>query len=113
MLFTDVQESLKPHLQCETIISVRNKIYKKGKLILFNEINNLLQLTMLSDQMYKFEIPIPFAIESHLEDGIIFFDYRIKYVIDKNDASVDLIYKMLTQFKPHKFFDSIVTLEFQ
>lgn len=77
---TDVRELLAFCLQKELVLSVSNKVLKRGKLILFKRVHFFIQLTFMNSKgtQENIEIPIPFAVEDHLTEGLLFFDYRIQ-----------------------------------
>ena len=68
-----------PWLQKHITFSIGGKSVKKGKLLLFRRIHYYIQIALMTDKNTRenFEIPIPFRVESHDDDGLLFFDYRI------------------------------------
>lgn len=72
------EEFLLKLLQVPLTFSINGKIIKKGKLLLFRRYHYCLQLTIATAKKANehFDIPIPFRVENHLEDGLLYFDYR-------------------------------------
>jgi len=67
-------------LQKQVVFSIGDKVVKKGRLILFRRIHYYIQISLMSDKNVRenFEIPIPFRVENHKEEGLMYFDYRLK-----------------------------------
>lgn len=66
-------------LQKPLKFSINNKLIKSGRLLLFRRVHYFIQLALLTEKGVRenFEIPIPFRIESHEEDNLLYFDYRL------------------------------------
>ena len=73
------EQYLVPWLQEQLIFSVGDKVIKKGRLLLFRRAHYYIQIAILTDKNTRenFEVPIPFKVESHEEEGLLYFDYRI------------------------------------
>ena len=67
-------------LQKNVAFSVSNKILKKGKLLLFRRIHYFVQMSLLTEKGTRenIELPIPYKVEDYTEDGLLYFDYRLK-----------------------------------
>lgn len=74
------EEILMNFLQKPLKFVLNSKTIKKGKLILFRKIHYSIQISIINEKQIKenFEIPIPFSIESHIEDNLVYFDYRLQ-----------------------------------
>lgn len=66
-------------LQKNITFSVSNKTIKKGRLLLFRKVHYYIQIALQTEKNQKenFEIPIPFAIESYHDEGLLYLDYRV------------------------------------
>ena len=66
-------------LQKQIVITLENRTLRKGRLMLFNRSNYFIQISLINDKGSRenVEIPIPFNIEYHREEGLMYFDYRI------------------------------------
>jgi hypothetical protein len=66
-------------LQKNISFSISDKVIKKGKLLLFRKIHYYIQIALQTEKNQKenFEIPIPFAIESYEDEGLMYMDYRM------------------------------------
>lgn len=74
------EEVLLNFLQKQVAFSLGSKTFKRGKLILFRKIHYSIQISIVNDKQAKenFEIPIPFCVEPHFNDGLVYFDYRVQ-----------------------------------
>jgi len=109
---TIIEETLKGLLQSNIKMNLKNKTFKKGKLILFRQNNYHLELTIeIKDGVTKkFEIPIPFDVESWDEDGLVYFDYRLSTLSKGNSKFYHLV-KTLPKIGNNKFYDTILEIE--
>lgn len=66
-------------LQKQVRFSINEKIIKQGRLLLFKRTHYYIQISLqtLKSNRENFEIPFPFQIEKHDQDGILYYDYRI------------------------------------
>jgi hypothetical protein len=69
----------KKGLQKQIIVSVENRTLRKGKLMLFSRSNYYIQIALMSEKGHRenMEVPIPFNIEYHEDEGLMYFDYRV------------------------------------
>lgn len=74
------EQFLLASLQKHVNFSINGKVIKKGRLLLFRRIHYYVQIALLTDkaQRENFEIPIPFKVENYQDEGLIYFDYRLK-----------------------------------
>lgn len=99
-------------LQKNISLELNNKVYKQGKLILFYQKNFYLifLINSLKKNKDKIEIPIPYDIEVHEEDGLIFFDYRVK-TLAKLAPEIEAYLKVYpNKVAGNKFWDTILTI---
>jgi hypothetical protein len=109
---TELESCCKFLLQKNITLEFKDKIYKQGKLLIFHQKNFYLTfiLDSIKKKNEKVEIPIPFEIESHTEEGLIYFDYRIKTL---SKFSPDIETNLLFYPKKssgNKFWDTILTI---
>jgi hypothetical protein len=109
---TEIEEVLMELLQKDLRLSINNKQYRKGKLLLFKQNNYHLELTVIKNDtdMKRFEIPIPFGIEKWKGDGLVYFDYRLS-TLSKNDKVVGEILKNLPTEGNNKFYNKILEIQ--
>jgi hypothetical protein len=111
---SELEEICKSLLQKTVYFTIRNKVLKKGKIELFVQRNFYIIFHLLTDKnkKEKLEIPIPFLYENHIEDGLIYFDYRIKslskYCPEAEHVLINLLEKTN---KKNKFGDVILVIE--
>ena len=103
-------------LQRNLHITLGNKFIKRGKLIIYKKQHYNIQLTIINNKQNKenFELPIPFSIEYHAEENLIFFDYRI-ISLTGNDKTME---SFLTNYRikgiePSQYFNKILTIKVQ
>ena len=108
---TFIEETLKGLLQHNLKFNIKNKTFKKGKLILFRQNNYHLELTIeIKDGIIKkFEIPIPFDIETWDDDGLVYFDYRLSTLSKGNSKCFNLV-KNLPKIGNNKFYNTILEI---
>lgn len=109
---TFLEETCKDLLQLNLSFEFNNKIFKKGKLIIFHQKNFYINFILENENknQEKLEIPIPYDIESYLnEDGIIYFDYRIK-TLTKNAPEFENYFKVYGSTPHNKFWNSILCI---
>lgn len=109
---TLLETCCKALLQKNITLELRNKTYKQGKLLIFQQKNFYLTfiLETLKSKNEKVEIPIPFDVENHMDDGLVYFDYRIK-TLSKFCPEIEtnlLIFP--NKSKSNKFLDTILTI---
>ena len=73
------EKFLMHYLQKSVIFSINNKIIKKGRLVLFKRFHYFIQFSLITEKSMKetFDVPIPFKIESYIDEGLLYFDYRL------------------------------------
>ena len=109
---TDIEVCLKGILQRKIKINLKNKQIKKGKLILFKQNNYHLELTIKREDgdLKKFEIPIPFKVEQHNDEGLVYFDYRFATLGQGNNELLNILRKLPKEGNS-KFYDQILEIE--
>lgn len=93
-------------LQKHIVVTLENRLLRKGRLMLFNRSNYFIQLSLINDRGNRenLEVPIPFNIEYHREEGLMYFDYRISAL--RTDAIPRYEGK-----SPSNFFNKIVEIQ--
>lgn len=107
-----VEDACKFLLQKNLSLEFGNKTYKQGKLILFYQKNFYIMFVMDTSKKLKekIEIPIPYDVEMHEEDDLIYFDYRIK-TLAKLSPDIETYLKLYsTRNSNNKFWNSILTI---
>jgi hypothetical protein len=99
-------------LQKNISLELNNKPYKQGKLIIFYQKNFYLTFVIdtVKNKREKIEIPIPFGVEMHEDDDLVFFDYRLK-TLAKQAPEVENYLRVYSSKKnSNKFWNSILTI---
>jgi hypothetical protein len=109
---TNIEKACKFFLQKDITIDIKNKKYKQGKLLLFYQRNFYLTFVMDTEKKSKekIEIPIPYDVEMHEEDNLVYFDYRIK-TLAKHAPEIEtnlIVYPK--KISGNKFWDSILLI---
>ena len=109
---TSIEKACKFLLQKQLTLELSKKTYKQGKMILFYQKNFYLTFIMDTEKKpkEKIEIPIPFDIEIHEEDDLVYFDYRIK-TLSKHAPGIEnhlMVYP--SKVAGNKFWDTILTI---
>lgn len=101
-------------LQRNVVFSIKNKILKKGKIELFVQRNFyiIFHIFTSNNKREKIEIPIPYGIENHPEDGLVYFDYRTKTLSRYCPETENFIKNLLSKTqKNSKFGNCILVIE--
>ena len=111
---TDIEKTLIDLLQKDIKLTINNKQYRRGKLLLFKQNNYHIEFTVQKNDtdIKRFEIPIPFAVEDWTNDGLVYFDYRLSTLANKNKAVYDMLKKLKPEGK-NKFYDKILEIQIQ
>ena len=98
-------------LQKTASFELKNKILKYGKVNLFAQRNFYLVFYLFANKKEKIEIPIPYDIEIHEEDNLVYFDYRIK-TLSKYTPNAEHLLKLYatSATRKNKFWDTILTI---
>jgi hypothetical protein len=110
---TPLEEACKFLLQKTIKIELGNKLFKEGKLILFYQKNFYLTFIMdtVKKKREKIEIPIPYDVEIHEDDDLVYFDYRLK-TLSKHTPEVENYLKVYSSKKTsNKFWNIIMTID--
>jgi hypothetical protein len=103
-------------LQRNLLITLGNKPIKKGKLMLYKKQHYNIQLTLINSKQNKenFEIPIPFSVEFHAEESLMFLDYRIA-TLTGNDTQMETFLRnhRVKGIEPSQYFDKILTIKIE
>jgi hypothetical protein len=100
-------------LQCDLTFQLGKKQIKKGKLILFRRAHFHIIFTMLNSKNNKenFEIPIPYKIEYHPDEKIIYYDYRLKTLAGLNSEIEDRLGRVkIRGTEPSQYYNKIIEI---
>jgi len=109
---TLIEKTCKFLLQKNLTLELGKKVHKQGKLILFYQKNFYLTFVMDTAKKYreKIEIPLPFEVEMHEEDNLIYFDYRIKTLAKHAPEIENHLMVYPPKVAGNKFWDTILTI---
>jgi len=104
-----LEETLKNLLLNNIKIYINDKVYKEGKVMSFKENNFAYEIMLCKDNKNKkFELPIPFNIEHHSSEKVIYFDYRIKTLVNNKNKTTE--YLKLTNNCKSRFYNIIMEI---
>ena len=109
---TSIEKACKFLLQKDITIDIKNKVYKQGKLLLFYQRNFYLTFVMdtAKKAKEKIEIPIPYDVELHEKENLVYFDYRIK-TLAKHAPEIEMNLAVYPKkITGNKFWDSILLI---
>lgn len=109
---TNIEEACKFLLQKEIALEFNNKVFKKGKMLLFFQKNFFLTLILSNTKKErdKIELPIPYNVEIHEEDDLIYFDYRIQTLCKFTPDLENILKVYASKTVSNKFWNSILTI---
>jgi hypothetical protein len=98
----------KPLLQRNVQLTLKNKSFKKGRLINFKLSGCYVSFVVLTEKKREtFEIPFPFAIKQ--KNDAVVFDYTLESLSEQDyDLLVNL--KTVSQVKKCKFYNALFTI---
>jgi hypothetical protein len=103
-------------LQSPISFVLGSKIIKQGKLLIFKQAHYYIQITIQNTRNQKetFEIPIPFKTEEYVHEGLIYFDYRVKSLVGKDE---ELCYRLsrakIKNTTPSQYYNKILEIKTQ
>jgi hypothetical protein len=109
---TQLEDICKFLLQKNISLEINDKVFKSGKLLLFYQKNFYLTFVLNSNKKEKdkVEIPIPYDTEAHYEEGLLYFDYRIK-TLSKLAPDMENYLKIYpSKVSGNKYWDTILTI---
>jgi hypothetical protein len=95
-------------LQKNVLLTLKNKPYKKGRLINFKLSGCYISFVMQTEKKKEtFEIPFPFAIKQNKESVV--FDYTLQ-TLSEQDYDLLINLKTVSQIKKCKFYDASLAI---
>jgi hypothetical protein len=100
------------NLQSNLSFDLGNKTIRKGRLIIFKKSHFFIQISILSfKNLYEtFEVPIPFNVEIYPDENLIYFDYRIKTLVGRNEDLNDLITSQINKNNYSHYLNKILEI---
>lgn len=109
---TELEKNLKQLLQRNLKLWINKRVWREGRLLLFKQSGFYLEFIVNSKKKSKerFEIPIPFGINSMISKNVVYFDYQISTLSGKNEELLRL-FKSIKPTGKSKFYDTVVNIE--
>ena len=107
---TSLDTLLKSILQKTISFEIDKKTFKTGKFLLYSQKYFFITFVLSSDKKKQesIDIPIPFNIEVHKDDSLIYFDYRLA-TLANNDKDIIKQLQEVAVIK-NKFLNKILTI---
>jgi hypothetical protein len=103
-----VEDHLKDLLQSTVQFRLNNKIWRRGKILLFNQKGfNIEFLILYKDKKSRFEIPIPF--EACSKEKSLFLSYKFND-LSGGDKKITEMLHSLSFISKSKFYDNTLEL---
>lgn len=110
---TKLEDACKFLLQKTVSFEMKNKTIKHGRINLFTQRNFhlIFHITSSKKNKEKIEVPIPYNVEIHEDDNLVYFDYRIK-TLSKFTPDIVPLLKLYSNnnYNNNKFWDTILTI---
>jgi hypothetical protein len=108
---TDLECTLKNLLQRQLKLRINNKVWREGRLLLFNQSGFYVEFIINGKKKARerFELPIPFKINT-INKSRVQFSYEVQSLSGKNK----LIYELLKSVRPinkSKYYDNVLDIE--
>lgn len=115
-----IESVLKKYFQRDVSFYVDNIEYKSGKFILYKfylySNNYFIEFHIqTAKKIDSIKIPYPFSVEEDEEDGLLYFDYRLKTLCKDNTKLINKIHdfaKTQEDIDINKFYDKILEIKF-
>ena len=109
---TDIEQACKFLLQKNVSFEFNNKTYKKGKVLLFAQKNFYITFIVSTDKKErdKIEIPIPYGVEIHEDDDLVYFDYRLKTLTKYSPHLENSLKALASKTNGNRFWNSILSI---
>lgn len=107
------EEFFTENLQTNLSFNLGSKTIRKGKLILFKRSHFFIQISLLSHKGVHetFEIPVPFKVEYHPQDNLVYFDYRLNALAGNDGELKDLIDQQAFKNNSSQYFNKILEIQ--
>lgn len=102
------------HLQTPIKFTLGHKVIKQGRLILFKRAHYYIQITVQTAKSSKesFEVPIPFRAEEHMNEGLMYFDYRLGSLIGYGGGMLEKLEKVkIKNINPSQYYNKILEIQ--
>ena len=107
-MLENLDSYIKPYFLKDVVFTLKNKPYKKGKLLNYKLSGCYLSFIVLTTKKKEtFEIPFPHAIKN-TESGIV-LDYTFESLAEQ-DFELLVNLKSVTQVKKSKFYNTLLTI---
>ena len=113
-LLNILQSDLDTVLQKDVTYNLNGKVIKEGRIILFNIKDFYINFMLITKKQVtkNYEIPIPYDIKT--TPNSLIFDYSVKHITKGSGEILRMITQLQTKVgKKSKFYDNILTIEFE
>ena len=101
------------NLQTPLTFVLGKRVLRQGRLIIFKRSHYFFQLTISNSKCQPecFDIPLPFKVEHHPEENLLYFDYRIKSLAGSDEILEKNLLKQTGKTNPSQFFNKILEIQ--
>lgn len=109
-MFEYIDNNLKAFFQKDVVFTLRNKQYKRGRLINYKFNGCYIAFNINSIKKKEtFEIPFPFTVKT--KPNCVIFDYTLDSLAEQ-DFELGINLKSVTPVKKCKFYNAIMTISY-
>lgn len=111
--FLPGEQALETLLQQTIKVRVGEKNLRNGRLVHFKRVHYVFQLTFtnIKGNRETLELPLPFGVEVHKKEKLVYFDYR-NDTLSQNSEDLLLKLKKVRSNNASVFYNRIVEIEF-
>jgi hypothetical protein len=101
------------YLQSSLSFTLGKKFIRECKLSIYKKSHYFFQITILNlkNQTECFEIPLPFKVEHHPEENLLYFDYRIRSLAKGDDELEKNLCNCVGKIAPSNFLNKILEIQ--
>ena len=113
-IYNDIlDEYFKENLLNSVKFIFENKSLKEGVLVSYkqDDYEVCFSLKLKNGDVDDFYAPIPLKIESHKQDKLIYFDYRVKTFCKNNLVVFNLLTEFVKKQDPHEYYNKILEIK--
>lgn len=101
------------HLQTSLSFHLGKRVVREGRLIIFKRNHYFFQITILNEKNETecFDIPLPFKVEYHPEESLLYFDYRLKTLAGGDEILESDLLQQKGKTTPSQYFNRILEIQ--
>lgn len=115
-----IEDLFTKYFQRRISLTINNQVYKKGKFLLIknNVINNNYFYDLFIERDKKIDcikVPFPFSYEEYADEGLLYFDYRLKTLFPEKNKYINVgnLVNTISLDNKSKLIDSVLEIQFE